>query len=51
LLEDDAVIEKIFGDIENPNDKCSSNKLIIQNNVSNIKHVDLGNDNTYNPGF
>ena len=51
LLEDDAVIEKIFGDIENPNDKCSSNKLIIQNNVSNIKHVDLGHDNTYNPGF
>jgi DNA-directed RNA polymerase II subunit RPB1 len=44
-------IEKIFGNIENPDEMCSSNKLTIQNNVTNIKSGDFGTDNAYNPGF
>ena len=44
-------IEKMFGGIENPDDQCSSNKLMIQNNVVSIKEVDLGQDNKYDPGF
>ena len=44
-------IEKIFGNIENPDEMCSSNKLTIQNNVNNIKTGDFGTDNAYNPGF
>jgi DNA-directed RNA polymerase II subunit RPB1 len=44
-------IEKFFGQAENPLDACSSSNLLIQNNVSNIKAIDMGNDNNYNPGF
>jgi DNA-directed RNA polymerase beta' subunit len=44
-------IDKFFGDIDNPNDKCSVNKITIQNNVISIKPKDLGSDNEYNPGF
>ena len=47
----DKVIETLFGDLENPDDKCSTNLLVIQNNVINIKASDLGTDNNYNPGF
>jgi len=47
----DEAIEKSFGGVENPEDQCSANKLIIQNNVVSIKTHDLGQDNTYNPGF
>lgn len=46
--EDD--IEKAF-DIENPNDICSLSKMTIENNVENIKRVDYGGENNYNPGF
>jgi hypothetical protein len=44
-------IEKSFGGVDNEGDKCSANKLTVQNNVVSIKEVDLGQDNTYNPGF
>jgi len=44
-------IETAFGAIENPLDECSTANLTIQNNVSSIKHVNLGGDNDYNPGF
>jgi len=44
-------IDKFFGDIDNPNDKCSVNKITIQNNVVSIKPKDMGGDNEYNPGF
>jgi DNA-directed RNA polymerase II subunit RPB1 len=44
-------IEKFFGDIDNPNDKCSINKISVQNNVITIKGENMGNDNDYNPGF
>ena len=44
-------IDKFFGNIDNPEDKCSVNKLTIQNNVISIKPKDMGGDNDYNPGF
>ena len=44
-------IDKFFGDIDNPDDKCSVNKITIQNNVISIKPKDMGGDNEYNPGF
>ncbi len=47
----DEEIEKFFGDEENPDDFCSSNKINIQNNVITIKAENMGGDNDYNPGF
>jgi len=47
---ENEMIEKMFG-LSLGDDKCSTNKLIIQNNVSNIKKEDYGDDNSYNPGF
>jgi DNA-directed RNA polymerase beta' subunit len=44
-------IDKFFGDIENPDDPCGINKIAVQNNVITIKTQDMGDDNTYNPGF
>jgi DNA-directed RNA polymerase II subunit RPB1 len=32
-------------------DECDANNLIIQNNVNNMKTVDGGGDDDYNPGF
>jgi DNA-directed RNA polymerase II subunit RPB1 len=49
--DDDLMIEKMMGGLEDPDDACSNNKLTIQNNVSTIKMTDLGKDNEYNPGF
>ena len=51
-VDNNEEIEKFFGNaVENPDDKCSINKLSIQNNVISIRATDLGNDNNYNPGF
>jgi len=47
----DESIEKSFGGVDNPDDQCSANKLVVQNNVVSIKATDLGQDNSYNPGF
>ena len=47
----DEEIEKFFGDAENPNDPCGLNKISIQNNVITIKSTNMGDDNSYNPGF
>jgi DNA-directed RNA polymerase II subunit RPB1 len=44
-------IEKFFGEIENQDDKCSVNKIAVQNNVITIHAEDMGADNDYNPGF
>jgi DNA-directed RNA polymerase II subunit RPB1 len=44
-------LDKFFGNIENPNDKCSVNKISIQNNAISIKAKDMGEDDDYNPGF
>jgi len=51
FMEDrDDMIEKSFN-IENPSDVCSVSRMTIENNVRNIKTVDLGKDDDYNPGF
>jgi DNA-directed RNA polymerase II subunit RPB1 len=50
-LNVDTEIEKLFGNIENPNDPCGINKLTIQNNVVTIKPENMGSDNNYDPGF
>ena len=47
----DEEIEKFFGAIDNPEDPCAPNKISIQNNVITIKGENMGNDNSYNPGF
>ena len=44
-------IEKFFGDMDNPEDPCAPNKITIQNNVITIKGENMGQDNSYNPGF
>jgi DNA-directed RNA polymerase II subunit RPB1 len=44
-------IDKMFGNIESSDTPCSTNKLVIQNNVVSIKSKDTGGDNEYNPGF
>jgi DNA-directed RNA polymerase II subunit RPB1 len=43
--------KKFFGEFDNPEDPCGINKLSIQNNVVTIKQVDMGGDNSYDPGF
>jgi DNA-directed RNA polymerase II subunit RPB1 len=50
-VDDSEEIENFFGKVENPLDACSRDNLLIQNNVSNIKTIDMGDDNNYNPGF
>jgi DNA-directed RNA polymerase II subunit RPB1 len=50
-VDDSVEIENFFGQAENPLDVCSKDNLLIQNNVSNIKTIDMGDDNNYNPGF
>ena len=47
--DDDELIEKEFGAIADPNDPCSLNKIVLQSNVTNIKQVDLGVDNDFDP--
>ena len=43
-------IEKEFGDIIDPNDACGISKIMLQTNVTNIKHIDLGLvDDSYDP--
>jgi DNA-directed RNA polymerase beta' subunit len=44
-------IDKFFGNIDNPADNCSVNKISIQNNAISIKPKDMGEDDDYNPGF
>ena len=45
----DDFIEKEFGDIADPNDPCSINNIVLQTNVKNIKSVDLGDADDYDP--
>jgi len=47
----DEEIEKFLGQVDNPDDPCSANKIAIQNNVITIKAENMGSDNDYNPGF
>jgi DNA-directed RNA polymerase beta' subunit len=46
----DEVIEKMMGGIGDPEDACSTNNLVIQNNVSSIKVKNTGDDDAdYDP--
>jgi DNA-directed RNA polymerase II subunit RPB1 len=47
--DEQEAIEKMFGDVETGDTPCSTNKLVIQNNVVSIKSEDTGTDNSYNP--
>jgi DNA-directed RNA polymerase beta' subunit len=51
VQNDEEEIEKFFGQVDNPEDKCSVEKIAIQNNVITIHAEDMGEDNDYNPGF
>jgi DNA-directed RNA polymerase II subunit RPB1 len=42
-------IEKEFGDILDPNDPCSLNKIALQTNITNIKQVEIGDEDDYDP--
>jgi len=50
-INNNEEIEKFFGETQNADDKCGTNKIAIQNNVITIHAEDMGNDNDYNPGF
>ena len=50
-VDPEEEIEKFFGAVDNEQDPCGPNKINIQNNVITIKAENMGNDNTYNPGF
>jgi DNA-directed RNA polymerase II subunit RPB1 len=46
----EELIEKgLFGNLEDPNDTCSTKNLTIENNVINIQSEEMGGDNDYNP--
>ena len=45
------LIEKEFGDIDDPNNPCSINNIAVQTNINNIKYEDLGKDDDYDPFF
>jgi DNA-directed RNA polymerase II subunit RPB1 len=49
--DDQKAIDEFFGQVENPDDPCAITKITIQNNVISLKAEDMGNDNSYNPGF
>ena len=49
ILNSEDYIEKEFQGIMDPNDPCSLNNISLQTNVKNIKQVDLGDDNDYDP--
>ena len=49
IMEDEDFIEKEFGEMLDPNDPCSINNISLQTNVTNIKQIDLGVDNDYDP--
>ena len=44
----DTLIENEFG-IVDPNDPCNINKIALQTNVKNIKQIDLGETDDYDP--
>jgi DNA-directed RNA polymerase II subunit RPB1 len=50
-VDADEEIEKFFGAAPSEEDACGPNKLSIQNNVITLKAKNIGNDNSYNPGF
>jgi len=52
VLAKEPDLEALFAEVENPDDKCSMNKLEIQNSFGSILKVDLGHDDDeYDAGF
>ena len=47
--DDNNFIEEQFGDLLNPDDPCSINNISIQTNLHNVKQVDMGKDDDYDP--
>jgi len=43
------IISKEFADIADPNDPCNITNIGIQTTINNIKAVDIGDDNDYDP--
>ena len=51
LNDEQAEIDNLFKDVDDTN-MCSKANILIENNVSNIKPVDMGNDDDdYNINF
>ena len=50
-ITDEEFIDKEFGEIEDQNEICSLNNLSINVDINNLKDIDMGNNNLYNPGF
>ena len=46
-----AKIEGELGELEQEDDPCSTSNLQIESNIKNIKVLDLGNSDNYDPGF
>tara|TARA_B100001093_G_scaffold511728_1_gene580230 strand:- start:235 stop:1971 length:1737 start_codon:yes stop_codon:yes gene_type:complete len=49
IQDSDDLIENEFGEISDPNDPCALNKITIQSNIQNIKQIDLGEDDDFDP--
>jgi DNA-directed RNA polymerase subunit A" len=50
--DENAELDNILSQMEDTEDNpCSREKMVIKNDVANIKAVELGDDNNYNPGF
>ena len=50
--DENAELDNILSQMEDTEDNpCSTQKMVIKNDVANIKEVELGDDNNYNPGF
>ena len=49
IVNTEDFIEKEFGEMLDPNDPCSINNISLQTNVTNIKQIDLGEDDEYDP--
>ena len=50
--DENKELENILAEMEDTEqDPCSKDKMVIKNDVNNIKNSDLGDDNDYNPGF
>jgi DNA-directed RNA polymerase II subunit RPB1 len=47
--KEELIEQGLFGNLEDPNDACSTKNLTIENNVINIQSEEMGGDNEYNP--
>ena len=49
IRDEQKIIENEFSNMLDPNDPCSLNNLTLQTNINNIKQIDVGDDNDYDP--